>query len=615
MKSLLMLWQSLADELASACGTSTTRDFETVTSRTKSEGLSFLTITLPAFCKDFEKSLSQGEIPSGLFRGWKTAKGSRNPLFLGGFLDRVFERETGLLLEKPEIDAIFAVRQLTLMYGKLLVPCSDARVEKAIEGYLECEKEVRRNDAELSSAFMEEFAQASTVLFGGVLQQIDEDIYHGGIIPRHGPGATADRLKGNHKFDQVEWTERLDDVFPFGDFIVANPRHHLDALQSVKFLEPGAERPVRVITVPKTLKTPRIIAVEPTCMQYVQQGLMTKFVQYMESPTLRTIHGVVRINNAHNFVGFTDQVPNQDLARQGSLTGDLATLDLSEASDRVSNQLVRSMLERYPHLSRGVDACRSRKADVPGHGVVRLAKFASMGSALTFPIEAMVFATVATMGIASALKRPVTAKLCEELRGRVRVYGDDIIVPVDHVHEVVRYLETFGFKVNTNKSFWTGKFRESCGEEFYDGERVSIARFRREFPTRPTHVQEIISLVSFRNQIYSLGLWKTTRVLDDKLMKLLKGNFPVVHPNSPALGRVTYSGDYEVHRMSPTLHAPLVKAYVTKAKLPFSRLDGHGALLKWFLKQGDEPFADKDHLERAGRPEAVSMKLGWIQPF
>jgi len=612
MKSLTMLWTIAANELAARCCTSTTRDIITVTSREKSEGSSFLTITLPNFGKDFEKSLDQGFVSKDIFLGWKSSvKSPGIPQFLSGFLSLIFDHVNGVLLDQPDIDAIFAVRQLTLMYAKILLPCSDARVAKAIEGYVECEQEVRRNDAELTSSFKEDFAQVSLVLWGAVLQKVDEDVYHHRIVPKHGPGATADRLKGNRKFDQTEWTERLERVFSFGEYLIPNSRYHMDTLPRITFLEPGAERPVKVITVPKTLKTPRIIAVEPTCMQYVQQGLMARFVEHVESPFISMAENR---NRGFHIVGFTDQKPNQLMACEGSSSGELATLDLSEASDRVSNQLVKLLLRNFPNLAEGVDACRSRKADVPGKGVMRLAKFASMGSALTFPIEAMVFSTIVFIGIARELKTQVTPELIDRYREQVRVYGDDIIIPVRYVRAVVHELETFGFRVNKTKSFWTGKFRESCGKEYYDGHDVSIAKVRREFPSGLQHVEEILSLVSLRNQFYLLGMWGTACEIDKWLEQLLR-YFPIVADTSPAIGRLSVAFSYESERNHKTLHSPLVRAYVARGRIPESLLDGPGALVKCLLKSGEEPFIDSKHLERAGRSEAVNIKLGWIQPF
>lgn len=572
----LELWMAVRLDCGRLCGVERTAyEEEILVSRTNSEGTSFLTITLPKLGKGLQRALATGRISPEDFRGYKMSRGGFLPLFLEGFWERVFDRSTGVLLDQAEDDAIFAIRQLSLLFAKLLLPCSDARVEKAFDAYVECEKEVRAFDAQLTSGMEDEFRKASLVLWGAVLQAVDEDVYYQRIIPRHGPGATADRLTGNGKFQQVEWTERLERVFPLGWHAVVSPRYDRDVYSSVNFLEPGAERPVRVISVPKTLETTRIIAIEPTCMQYVQQGLLRSFVGHIESPFIGVKSNA---NNGFSIVGFTDQEPNQLLARTGSLTGELATLDLSEASDRVSNQLVQVLTGSFPNLQEGLDACRSRVADVPGRGLLRLAKFASMGSAVTFPVEAMVFSTIVFMGIARQQGRTVSPALIEEFRGRVRVYGDDIVVPTDYAQSVVQTLEDFGSKVNAHKSFWTGRFRESCGKEYFAGRDVSIVKMRQLIPSGRDQVGELLGTLSTRNQFYWLGMWETAKLLDEWMVSLLK-HYPIVESTSSVLGRESVLS-YESERLHPFLHSPLVRGWRAVIRHRDSFLDGHGALLK-----------------------------------
>jgi hypothetical protein len=250
---------------------------------------------------------------------------------------------------------------------------------------------------------------------------------------------------------------------------------------------------------------------------------------------------------------------------------------------------------------------------VPGFGALRLAKFASMGSALTFPLEAMVFLTIIFMTIKQERGTPFTEDShFSDFIGKVRVYGDDIVIPVDIVEAVVSKLHTFGYKVNAGKSFWTGKFRESCGKEYYDGHDVSVVKVREMLPTQRQHVQEIVSTVSLRNQMYFAGNWETARFLDELLSGLIP--FPTVWPDSPGLGRHTLL-EYETQRECPHLQRPLVRAVVLDAPLPSDFLDGYGALLKFFLKRGDEPFADRKHYERAGRPRVVNIKTRWVTPY
>jgi len=600
LKSLIMLAQVVLIDLGTRCATSTARDFKTVTSRVEHEGLSFLTISLSAFGKDFQKSLDQGLVGDDAFAGFQRRGGL--PQFLGGFLRLVFDAKCGRLLPVPDVQAIFAIRQFTLMWAKMEIECTPRRTRNAFRQYLQCEQDVRQADQVLFSKpnGLDDFTRIGRLLWADFFSSIDSRVYNDGVIPKHGPGATADKLRGNAKYKQLTWTRRLDGVFPHWEQIIPS-ESFLDRTDRVTILEPGKEIPVRVITVPKTLKTPRIIAEEPTCMQYMQQGVLSVMMEEMP-----------RFDNTRHFVMFESQEPNQRLACEGSINGNLATLDLSEASDRVSNQHVRLLLANHGPLREAVDATRSRKADVLGE-TYRLAKFASMGSALCFPFEALVFATVVFIGIEKELNRRLTKADVRSFFGRVRVYGDDIIVPVEYVESVIRELETFGFRVNIDKSFWTGKFRESCGKDYYDGHDVSVAKVRNLLPESRQHVEEVASAVSLRNQLYWLDLDRSVAFLDELIGKIIP--FPFVTAESPLLGRhaifipsqdVRHDADYQV---------PLVRGAVIQSKSPVSILDDYGALMKWFLmkSKSDKPFEDKDHLRRAGRPVSARIKTRWAR--
>jgi len=471
--------------------------------------------------------------------------------------------------------------------------------------YVECEKEVKTSDLTRSPLNRADFKRVSDLLFRRLFSDMEVKLYNGEITPKHGPGKTADRLSGNSKYLLSTWTDRLEEVFPAGEMLIPN-WSYIDQYFGIDHLEPGAEVPVKVTPVPKTQKAPRIIAMEPTAMQYAQQGILELFLECLRSRDRRRRF---RFDLLNRFLGFDDQIPNQEMALKGSLDGSLATLDLSEASDRVSNQLVRDLFVNFRYLHAAVDASRSRKADVPGQGTLRLSKFASMGSALTFPIEAMVFLTIIFIGIERELNVPLDHKTVKRFREQVRVYGDDIIIPVDYVQSVVSELETFGFQVNTGKSFWTGKFRESCGRDYYAGSDVTVVKVRQLFPTQRQHATEVISIVSLRNQLYFAGYWSTVQWLDEYITKVIK-HFPHVLPSSPVLGRHSFLG-YQAERDDEFLHSPLVRGYVISAVPPSDTLDGYGALLKFFLKRGTEATADERHLERAGRPHVVKLKLRW----
>jgi len=360
-------------------------------------------------------------------------------------------------------------------------------------------------------------------------------------------------------------------------------------------------------------------------MQYCQQAVLDGLLACISQD-----------ENLRCMLGFRDQEVNHRLALKGSENGSLATLDLSEASDRVSNQHVRCLLADHFYLHEAVDACRSRSADVSGHGVIRLAKFASMGSALCFPMEAMVFLTMIFLGIEKTLNVPLDGDVVKQYRHSVRVYGDDIIIPRRFVSQVIDSLESFGIRVNHGKSFWNGKFRESCGKEYYDGHDVSITRVRRNFPTSPDMVQETLSIVPLRNQFYLAGMWRTTAWLDSYIRRVLK-YFPNVEPESPVLGRINSLG-YSTEKIDPDTQSPRVRGWRVSSKLPSDPLDGVDALFKCLLsmERRDNSISDvlsetesntpsivnadslpavgAEHLDRAGRPQ-VRIKLRMGPPY
>lgn len=193
----------------------------------------------------------------------------------------------------------------------------------------------------------------------------------------------------------------------------------------------------RVDFVRKTAKTDRTIAVEPMLNSMVQLGIG----DYMAKRLRR------------EGVDLSNQSLNGELARKGSLTGALATLDLSSASDTVSSGLVASLLpfDWWDFLRTFRTGTVLYKT-----GIIRLEKFSSMGNGFTFPLESLIFYALAK---ASA----------EGFEGPVSVYGDDIIVPTGCVDLLTRVLTSCGFVLNKSKSYSSGPFRESCGKDYFSG--------------------------------------------------------------------------------------------------------------------------------------------------
>lgn len=597
MKSPMLLWKVLADEIGLELGVDTSHDFKTVMRRCGEEGeKSFLTITLPKLGKALEQGLEQGSWNSQLMTSFSHHKGL--PRFLGGFLELIFARESGTLLDNANPDAIRAVRQLSGLFGKVFEVCDERKVQKAMRSWIEVEQEVRAfADNELDEFKLKQFERAALAIWSKTFSDIDRiiDLYQ--VRPRHSNGSNADARKGNQKWQFVEWTNRLETVFPFVDYAVSSHRYWRKS-EAINFLAPGAERPSKVVAVPKTAEKPRIISMEPSYMQYMQQGLAREFMHAFEATPAYA--DVVQLRRREH---------NQEAACFGSSSGTLATLDLSEASDRLSYRLVMRMFEKYPHLYEGVDASRTRSSQVGELGTISLYKFAPMGSALTFPIQTIVFTTIVFMGIAESLGISVGAAWMRH-RKKVRVFGDDLVVPVGAVENVIRLLEAYGLKVNTNKSFWNGKFRESCGGDYYDGHDVTYVKVRSWLPDSLRDVEGVEAAVSLRTHFYEYGYWRTASYLDEELERLLKF-YPPVGMSSPVLGRRTFL-PLEGEKIHPRLQSPISKGYIPSRLLPRSPLDDADALLKFFTEEHSEMLAvTGESFERAGRPQHAALKLRW----
>lgn len=612
MNSLTWLVVSILEDSGIQCSTDVSRDVQRVQYEAEHRGESFLTLTLPAFGDAFDECLSRGQIDLMVFpailrkRYRKGGKPKGIPAFLRGVLSQVFSLETGIILNEPNETAIFAVRQSCRATKKLRTACSPKRMRKAIERFKECDAEIAHSNYVTNWDGRIDFIDTAKVLWSETLTGFTPlgDKSYVGIIPKHGPGATAERISGNQKFHSMQWTERLQAEFPADAFVYASFGHIMDEgigdTSQLELLSPKDELPVRVKFVPKTAKGPRVIAIEPVCMQYAQQAVMEWLVKKLEATSPMKGH-----------LNFSDQTINQSLAMRASVDQKSATIDLSEASDRVSAIMVSDMLQAHPQLRRAVFACRTSRAKLPDGEIIHLRKFASMGSALCFPIEAMVFYTM----IASVLLRKhnlrLTLRNIEYVMRGVYIYGDDIIVPIDEVATVIDTLNSSGLKVNTTKSFWNGQFRESCGTDAFNGISVKPVYARELLPGNRRSHEEIISAVSLANQFYMNGYWQTAQFIRDWIEQLV-GEVPHLGDTSPGIGWYSFLGYLTVQRWNDVLHRFEVKAMKVTAARKKDPLDGYHALLKFFLKRGIHPFEDERHLRETVRSGTVSIKRRWL---
>ncbi len=573
-----VLMTNILTDVSIMCNTSMDRDLKTIRSRVKTEGQSFFTITLPAFAKGFERCLELEHIDPSLFPAFaKVKKGSKGliPRFLSGIVSMVFDPRDGTLRKDASVEAIDAVRQVCLLFNKLTKECTNARQRKAITAFKQCEEDLAGFRLDTWSHYGD-FRDVARICFGRVFADIQESLYAHVLVPRHGPGAVVEKLRGNAKFSNRTWTSRLQRAMPADNYVFSNSEAWLTGHESLSFLSKDEEPPVRVIFVPKTAKTPRVIAIEPVHMQYTQQAFMSAFVDGIESDPLlgRSIH-------------FTDSSINSSLARKASIDKSLATLDLSEASDRVHAALAAALFGSYPDLRRAIFACRSAKAKLPTGEIIRLKKFASMGSALCFPVESMVFFTLCVLAGLRVRGKPVSLPYIKDVASKITVFGDDLIVPVAWSEMCVNMIESVGLRVNRSKSFSNGSFRESCGTDAYKGHLVTPVYIRSTMPTTRQDTEGLLATVASANLFYKKGYWRTASYMRS-FIESLHGFLPHVVESSSVVGWKSFMNYYSVERWNSDLSRFEIHGLTVKSRTRKDYIDGYNRLLRFQLAKATE---------------------------
>ena len=217
-----------------------------------------------------------------------------------------------------------------------------------------------------------------------------------------------------------------------------------------------------LFTVPKKTDIDRCACKEPDVNMFLQKGVGRHIRRRL-----------LRYN-----INLNDQRINRGLAQDGSRYDNLATLDLSSASDTISQAAVSMLLP--PIWFEYLNSIRSKDVEIDGE-LHRLEMFSSMGNGFTFELETLIF---------FALMR--TVAYFEGVPGVVSIYGDDIVIPSGIGDLASFVLGTFGFRVNEDKSFISGPFRESCGGHYYNGFDVTPFYLKRA----ATHMTDVIRVAN-----------------------------------------------------------------------------------------------------------------------
>lgn len=550
------------------------RDLEAFRRRLLHEGVSFATQTLPQLGKAVYRSFETGVFRAPL--GFRTQKGTTLPRFLGGLLTCVYDADGSL---KPGFAIeLTDIIQICFAFYKLDLPYSSSKNEKVIEAFCKTEEDLSQLQIADTDVILDAQDLASKVLQGFNAKEIK---------PKHGPGGVATRERLGRKWEFARKYENIHRVYPYYEYFVPSRRSLLDRISWYRNLETLESGTARVCLVPKDSRGPRLISMEPLEYQFIQQGIKDALVKRLEEKSPYT----------RGYVNFADQSVNRNLARWNSVTRRYATLDMKEASDRVSVALVTKVFEKTPEFLNAILATRTTHTELPDGRVLKLHKFAPMGSALCFPVEALVFWLLAKV----IMRR-------ESIKGRVYVYGDDIVVPRELVPFLFKEFPQYGLKFNEDKCFVTGYFRESCGMDAYKGNICTPIRMRKLVPSSRKHAASLVSAVEFSNALWKRGYWNSATMVQNRIDSVLSigsicsprdtfGGLSYTSFTSKGVtigrARVRYNKDYQRHEA-------LVPTFVQKVKC--NAYTGEGQLFANLIQQVQKT---------APVPQAGSIKLEW----
>ncbi len=607
------------------------RDQSRLLHELEAHGSRVLTIDLPAIANHLHRCLDEEAFtPSSLYLMSSGAHGY--PKFLGILWKRIFD--DGKLGKSPDLDAIYALRQVLLSCKKLRLNCTHRRVSNELREFFKIEQELRSSsnswdeddvsfasryvsfadgldsgDRSLNRDLFSASSDATRLKTGlDILQQVCDRIsaQFGDLhsenrceLPKHGPGVVANLLKSESKYDFREWPRKLELTFPYDryatyDFMSGNLSNGVDGHDAPL----NKESPSRLIVVPKTQKAPRLIAAEPNEHQWIQQLVRSQ------------LEGRLAQTSLSKSIFFRDQTFNQRAALRGSVDGSLATVDLSSASDRLTCWTVERAFRKNITILERLHACRTRWVS---NGIdnlqpkfLRLKKFAPMGSSVTFPVQTIIYACVAVSALLWVNHRKVNSASIEAYARQVTVFGDDIVIPKAAFECLVALLTHLGLKVNVNKSFAKGFFRESCGVDCMHGVDLTPAYFLN--PATSVPLAKANSQLSVVNNFWAKGWWNISKFLETTIRD--RHLVPVVGPSPVTPGLVSFCGPCPTKSGWDTkLHQVTYAGLRVSTRVPVRPDLGRHRMSQWFC---EKPLPDSDWSSGIRGIPVVSIRPGRV---
>jgi hypothetical protein len=228
-----------------------------------------------------------------------------------------------------------------------------------------------------------------------------------------------------------------------------------------------------------------------------------------------------------------------------------------------------------------------------------------MGNACTFPVESLLFLSIAVSTVLTQRGLRPTKRNVEQLAGQVSVFGDDIVIPSDCRELFIAALEILDFKVNDSKSFWNGNFRESCGVDAFGGVDVTPAFWSGFNNGKP---ESLASTVDTRNNFYKKSLYTAA----DRLASTLPSRIATVDTRSGVFGLHSVFGpslNGSQIRWNKALQRSEVRVLDKISRIERLPIENDSAMLQYFT---ETPEPDSNWVSGTSQRPQTKLRLRWV---
>lgn len=271
-----------------------------------------------------------------------------------------------------------------------------------------------------------------------------------------------------------------------------SPHYRLGNFRGEDNVNPEKGYAIVPTAVPKSYKAYRIIAPEDSYHNMI-------FGQAM-----RYAYSVFKAKSKYSsLINLEDQDINREACRLGSLTDELATEDITHASDSITI----FHLDAFPDSYREFIQKHRAKYAARGNKKVILLTALTSGNPLTFFTESMFFLACALL--ATDIVKPWCKKVHKPF-----TYGDDMVIDSQASGALAMIFDNLKINLSESKSFVTGAYRESCGAEYYKGMDVASQYWPRKgiLVDQKITAEDLSSIISLQHRLQPIS-WKCDHAL------------------------------------------------------------------------------------------------------